>query len=143
MKNAIPINDYRLESYAFRLFRGRVFFDVLLLAKSANDQLVFGLCNYVSFKTFRYDSLKRSGMDDAPLAVEEPDIVSNNGIPIPIRRDVGLDCTPAAEVAPEKILGDDMDFVGFFHDRIVDRYLLAGREKSLEFLRLGRGIERR
>ena len=58
MKNAIPINDYRLESYAFRLFRGRVFFDVLLLAKSANDQLVFGLCNYVSFKTFRYDSLK-------------------------------------------------------------------------------------
>ena len=60
MKNAIPTNDYRLEFITVRLFRGRVFFDVLLLAKSANDQLVFGLCNYVSFKTFRYDSLKRS-----------------------------------------------------------------------------------
>ena len=54
-----------------------------------------------------------------------------------------LDCLETAQIAPDPMAGNHVDFGGFLHDGVVDRDLLAGREEAGEFGFLRRGAERR
>jgi len=111
---------------------GAEFLDVLLLGEAADQEAVFGFGNYVSVKAFHYHGLFGSGVDDAVLAVEEAHVGAYGGVAVFIGLQMRLDGTPASEVAPGEIFGDDIDARGLLHDGVVDGNLFAGREEALQ-----------
>ena len=100
------------------------------MVKSADDKTIPMLSDNTALKSLNHNSSKIWNMNDAVFAIEDAYIISYDCISVLIPVHQRLQRAPCSQIAPAEIRRNRIYAVGLFRYSIVDRNLLACREKT-------------
>ena len=108
--------------------------DTLFFRQLADEQGVVVLSDDIAVEPLNHHFLFLSGMYDAIVAFKQVDVLTDAHVAIEILLALFVERTPCAQIAPTEIGRTDENFLGLFHDGIVNGNVLTFWEQTVDLL---------